>query len=383
MFSSWRRERFVIDGGEVAVRLIPMAHIDDAFVADWIALEMRSVEGNAYLSPHFIQPALKYLDPRKRVVLVGIFRNEGGCDRLIGVGPFVIRPPTARFPLPHLEAYRSPHTFLTGMLLDRDHHWLALAALGAYLSSGGVPWCGIEFEERFADSALDEIHKDESITFRISWNEYYRHRRAILVSATAAESVSAVLAGGTLGKELRRKRRRLEERGEVGWRFRTGAEVTSECIDTFLHLEDQGWKGQTGKSMLSREGHADFFRDMSQRFAGAGRAFFTELTLDGRVIASTSNFISGRIAFAFKIGWDIEFAAVSPGLLNELELMKYADKYLPTVDFVDSGAAEGSFIDRLWRDRRDVATGILTGGYAGAAILPALSMARRLKRGSS
>jgi hypothetical protein len=360
-----------------------MTQVDDAFIADWVALEARSVEENAFLSPHFVLPALKYLDPRKRVVLLGIHRSEGGADQLIGVGPFVTRPPMARFPLPHLEAYRSPHTFLTGILLDRDHQWLALSALGAYLSSAHLQWCGVEFEDRLADGALDQIYRDDTVTSLVRWSEYYQHRRAILVPATAPESVATLLTSGNLGKELRRKRRRLEEKGEITWQFRAGKDVTPECIETFLRLEDQGWRAEDGKSMLSKPGHADFFREAFTRFANAGRAFFTELSLNGQVIASTSNLISGDVGFAFKIGWDTRYASVSPGLLNELEMMRHAGEHLHSFRFIDSGAAEGSFIEQLWRDCRYVSTGILTGGYAGAAVLPAISIARRLKRGWS
>ncbi len=361
--------------------MFPISRADEHFVDAWVDLEGRAVEGNAFLSPHFVLPALRFLDPRKRPLVLAVYRNDGACDHLIGLGVFIARPPAVRFPLPHLEAYRCPHTFLTGLLLDRDNQWLTLEGLGAYLSSPTVQWCGIEFQDRMADGALDQIYQDEAITSMVRWCEYYRHRRAILLPKAASETLATVLADGSFGKDLRRKRRRLEERGEVGWRFRTGRDVTPECIETFLRLEDQGWKAEDGKSMLSRPGHAEFCREMFKRFAADGRAFFTELTLNGHVIASTSNLISGDIGFAFKIGWNTEFAAVSPGLLNELELIRYAGEHLSSLKFIDSGAVEGSFIERLWRDSRQATTGILTGGYAGAAVLPAISIARRLKRG--
>lgn len=383
MFASWRRERFSIGGREVFVRLCPLAQVDDALLAEWGELESRLGEGNMFLSPHFIQPAVKYLDPRKRVLILAIHRHDSSGERLIGLGAFIARPPAVRFPLPYLESYRSPHTFLTGLLLDQDNRWLALEGLGAYLASATIQWCGVEFADRLADSALDQIHQDQAMTSLVRWSEYYRHRRAILRPLAASEMLAQVLADGSFGKDLRRKRRRLEEKGNVDWYFRSGHDVTPECIETFLRLEDQGWKTEEGKSMLSRPSHADFFREMSKRFAENGRAFFTELTLDGRVIASTSNFISGNTAFAFKIGWEHEFASVSPGLLNELELMQHAEQCLPSIDFIDSGAIEGSFIERLWRESRQVATGIITGGYAGAAVLPAIAIARRLKRGLS
>jgi CelD/BcsL family acetyltransferase involved in cellulose biosynthesis len=381
VFASWRRERFAIGDREVSVRLCPLAQVGEEQLVEWDQLESRLGEGNMFLSPHFIQPAASYLDSRKRVLILTIHRHDASGKRLIGLGAFIARPPAVKFPLPYLEAYRSPHTFLTGMLFDQDNQWLALQGLGAYLSSPMVHWCGIEFSDRLADGILDRVHQEGDDATLVRWSEYDRCRRSILVPSTATDALARVMSDGGFGKELRRKRRRLEEMGEVGWRLRIGRDITDQTIDTFLHLENQGWKAEDRKSLLSRPGHAEFFREMSTRFAAIGRAFFTELTLDGQVIASTSNYISGNVGFAFKIGWDGNYSAVSPGLLNEIELMRHAEKCLPNISYIDSGAAEGSFIDRFWREGRQIVTGMLAGGYAGAAVLPAMSFARRMKRG--
>ena len=380
MFATWRCERFSIGGRDVGVSVFPMSRVDDGFVAEWLDLEARASEGNAFLSPHFVLPALQHLEPRKRLVLLGIFRNDGASDRLIGLGAFIARPPKPQFPLPHLEAYRSPHTFLTGMLLDRDHQWLAVAGLGAYLSSARVPWCGIGFSDRLADSALDQIYQDESVTSMVRWSEYYRHRRAILVPSTASQIYDSVFVNGDFGKELRRKRRRLEQLGTVESRFLLGKDVTNDTIETFLRLENMGWKNEKGFSLLSQPEQGEFFRDMTRRFAADGRAFFCELLVNGCVISSTSNFISGRIGYAFKIGWDPEFSACSPGLLNELELMCWAGERLSGIDYIDSCAAEDSYLRQLWPNEISITTGILVAGSVGRAILPALTAARGVKR---
>lgn len=380
MFSAQDIERFSIGGREVSVRMFPASNIDDAFTAEWLDLENRAVEGNAFLSPHFVQPALKYLDPRKRILVLAIYHGGASGERLIGFGTFLARPPVVRFPLPHLEAYRSPHTFLTGMLFDRDNHWLALEALSSYLTHPKLIWCGIEFEDISATGALSRSQTEDVVAGKVRWSERWRHRRAILFPSDAAGQLAAVLTDGKFGKELRRKQRRLEELGEVSWHCWMGRELTQEHIETFLTLEHQGWKKENGSSLLSSPHHADFFREMSARFAADGRAFFTELSLSGRVIASTSNYISGSSAFAFKIGWDQELAAVSPGLLNELEFMRHSSEVLLGIDLVDSGAQEGSFVERLWRDHRQIATGVLAGGYCSAALLPALGVAHRVKQ---
>jgi CelD/BcsL family acetyltransferase involved in cellulose biosynthesis len=379
VFSLWRRERFAIGGRDVAVRLLPIAQADDPFVAAWLDLESRAVEGNMFLSPHFLLPAVQYLS-RARVLLLAIFRRDGAHEHLIGLGAFVARPPTARFPLPHLDAFRSPHTFLTGVLLDRENHVLALEALGAYLSSPTVQWCGIEFRNKLADAALSHIHREHGPTFPLRWAEYSRQRRAILHRDTVSERHEALFSEGGLGKDLRRKRQRLDKLGRSNARVLVGKEVTSETIENFLRLENMGWKGENKSSLLSQPKHADFFRDMAQRFSADERAFFCELRLEGRVIASSSNFVSGRTGFAFKIGWDPEFASVGPGLLAELELMRWLGGGGLDIDYVDSGSVEGAYIQRLWKSSTYLASGVLVGGNVGAAILPALNVARSVKR---
>lgn len=379
MFSLWRRERFAIGGRDAAVRLLPITQVDAPFVAEWLDLEARAVEGNMFLSPHFVLPAVRYLT-RARVLLLAIFRRDGSHEHLIGLGAFVARPPTTRFPLPHLDAFRSPHTFLTGMLLDRDNHLLALEALGAYLSSHTVQWCGIEFRNKLADAALSHIHREHGPAFPLRWSEYSRQRRAVLHRDTVAELHDALFAEGSLGKDLRRKRQRLNKLGRSDTRVLVGMEVTSETIETFLRLENMGWKGENQSSLLSQSKHADFFRDMARRFAADGRAFFCELLLDGRVIASSSNFVSGRTGFAFKIGWDPEFASAGPGLLAELELMRWLGGGGLDIDYVDSGSVEDAYIQRLWKSSTYLASGVLVGGNVGAAILPALNAARSVKR---
>lgn len=378
VFSAWRRERFAIGGRDVSVRLLPVAQVDDAFIADWLDLEGRALEGNMFLSPHFILPAVRHLT-RTRLLLLAIFRRDGPHESLIGLGTFVARPPTTRFPLPHLEAYRSPHTFLTGMLLDRDNHWLALEGLGAYLSSARIQWCGIEFKNKLADAALSQTHRHGLIS-PLRWSEYSRQRRAILHCDAATERYAALLAEGSLGKDLRRKRQRLSRSGQADARIRVGHDVSTEAIETFLRLENMGWKGVNQSSLLSQPKHADFFRDMAQRFAADGRAVFCELLLDGRVIASSSNFVSGRTGFAFKIGWDTEFASVGPGLLIELEFMRWLGGGGLDIDYVDSGSVEDAYIQKLWKTSTNLTSGVLVGGNVGTAILPALNAARGVKR---
>jgi hypothetical protein len=108
-----------------------------------------------------------------------------------------------------------------------------------------------------------------------------------------------------------------------------------------------------------------FFNEMTAGFSSAGRALFSELSVNGRVIASTSNYSSGRAGFAFKLGWDPEFAKYSPGLLKELELIRAAPSLWTHHDFLDSGAAPDSFMGNIWLARRTLVSGMLTWNALG------------------
>lgn len=362
---------------------LPLTNISDSFVEAWLALEARAADGNAYLSPHFILPAVRHLQSEQRLLQLAITMQVGDQEILIGTGTFEPRSPGINFVLPHLRAYQPLSAPIGGLLLDRDHLDKALAAIGAYLASTRVKWSGLDFENVWDEGVLGNGMPEVAGAPRLHWGESYRHSRAVLAVAGAAEMAEVALADGKFGKELKRKQRRLEEMGQVSWRLYRGAEVTEAVVENFLKLEHQGWKAEHGTSLLSNAKEADFFRETSAAFAHDGRAFFTELALDGRPIAATSNYISGDMGFAFKIGWDATLSAISPGLLNELEFMRQVGRLMPDVRIVDSGAVEGSFIDRLWRERVSVATGVLAAGLPGRTVLPAIAIARKIKQAIS
>ena len=134
---------------------------------------------------------------------------------------------------------------------------------------------------------------------------------------------------------------------------------------------------RSGTSMQSTQAGQDFFRVMVRRFDGDGhRALFTELRLEGKVVASTCNFVSGNMGFAFKVGWDPELRKLGPGMLNEVEFIRQARTHCEDLESFDSGASADSFINRLWLDRRSL--GLLLMPASGLASL-ALVAARRLR----
>lgn len=142
--------------------------------------------------------------------------------------------------------------------------------------------------------------------------------------------------------------------GRLEWRYVSAGEIDGQTLEDLLRLEDAGWKGDFGTSLQSET--RAFFLDFIGRFRCRGQAFFTEMRLDGKVIASTCNISSGITGFAFKLGWDPAYCRQSVGFLNEYLLVREAPAHLSHLRHMGSGAEPGSFLEQLWTDSRVLLT---------------------------
>jgi len=359
---------------QLTLRVLAREQIDAALIEQWEHLEQRSLEPNAFLSPHFIIPALEHLTPDLQVDIVAV---GGGAGQLLGLGIFCRQRPTRQMPLPRLCAYRSPHSYRTGLLIDRTFSDCVADAFVGYFGQARNRWRAVEFVDLRLDGPLDRALLGAARRQGVRWKSYHEKTRAILEPARCGAFERSQRVHDAA--ELRRKRRRLGERGTVSWRLAIGAEVGPDQTEQLLALEHSGWKGEQRESLLSQPAHAQFCRDMAERFRRAGRVFFCELMVDGRVIASANYLLSGNVGFAFKIGWDPVYAKASPGVLNEVEFIEHVGERLGTLEYIDSGAQPGSFIDALWPQRATLGTRALLGRGIPAAFDPLLDALRAIK----
>ena len=357
--------------------LVP-EEVTPAFVGAWSELEGRAIESNAYLSPHFALPAIRHLEGSNPVTIIAIQACAGGRPELIGVGIFRRVWGTRNLPLPHLIAYQSRHSYLSGMLIDRRWASAALEAFFDYVR--GLGWCqGVVFNKLIRDWPLDRLLTSVATQRGSPCVQSPPVMRAILEPTPSLITPEDVV-GARRARDLRRCRRRLEEQGTVGWQLHRSGGIPKHTIETFIDLEHQGWKGEGESSLRSNAADEAFFRDVVARFSTEERAFFTELSLDGKVIAATSNFISGRAGFAFKLGWDSSYARVSPGTLNELEFVRrFPSEVCADLQYLDSGAVAGSFIEKIWPGRVSVHA-LCCPMHLGKAAHAATRLGREIKR---
>jgi Acetyltransferase (GNAT) domain len=357
--------------------------LDEETISRWGLLEERALESNAYLSPRFVIPAARHLAGPKEapeILFVFVEKVNGGVDRLSGAGVFLPSAGTPSLPFPHLKAFLSPHSFLSGLLIDRDEAEEVARAFFQFFCRKEEPWHGVAFTCRASEGSQARLLAAVAEDYGATWHESESTRRAIFVPGKGGDKYLQGHLSPHRAKMIRQMRRRLEERGEVRWKTLFGSEIGQDNVSRFLELEHMGWKGEQGTSLRARPSHEAFFREMVEAFRIDGRLFFTELSLDDRVIASTANMVSGGAGFAFKIAWHADYSKLSPGVLNEVEFIRRAPALCRGLSYVDSGAEEGSFIDHLWSERRGISSGVFATSSFGRRILRGVEYMRRIKR---
>jgi hypothetical protein len=282
--------------------------------------------------------------------------------------------------LPRLTAYRSRHSYLSGILLDRDCADEALVALLRHIRKQRPFWHGVEFEALWGDGPTYSLLTATCDRLRIGRQEWNHSTRAVLFSQRDRAQIEAAIAAKE--RHLRRKLRRLQNQGQVACTLVGPCGSWAAASETFLSLEHQGWKANAGSSLRSTTGGESFFREVAAGFGREGRMVFAELRLDGKAIASSSNFASGRSGFAFKIGWQPELAKVSPGLQVELHLLRevISHQSLLPIEFWDSGAQPGSYMEGLWPSRRTVVSLAIGTTWVGQHVLRLVQTARHVRR---
>jgi CelD/BcsL family acetyltransferase involved in cellulose biosynthesis len=179
--------------------------------------------------------------------------------------------------------------------------------------------------------------------------------------------------------ELRRRRRRLSERGTLSFAVETGAERLNSLLVEGLAVEGSGWKTEQGTAILSRpETHA-FYRLVAAWAAARGSLRLAFLRLDGRAIAFHFTIEEGGSAYQLKGGYDPDFRELAPGQLLVQEMIRWAfARGLRTYEFL--GADEAFKLDWTASMRQRIALHAFPRSPSGAVAWTAQSYGRPLAK---
>ena len=354
-------------------QITTIEEFSEQHVRDWSELSAEALEPNAYLAPEFVLPACRWLKGSGSALVA---RVENSSGSLTGLGVLARIGRHLRFPFHSLRDFKTAHSFLGGVLLGKGDPVASFSAMAsALLAEPGVN--AITLSNVPADGAQWAAMHAAGSALGLTWVEGDRYSRATVAPGTHDHEVWEEWVSKGRRKSIRRGRARLEAHGPLTWRISTDGSAAE--VDRFLMLEHSGWKGCNGSSLRSLRNHEMFFREMIQRFADRHGVFFTELLLNGQIVAATCNLMTGQHGFAFKVAYDERYRQWSPGIINEVQFLE--DNPLKhTLVHLDSGASAGSYVESLWPGRRLLVSGKWVGSGSPARWCRLEQSLRKLKR---
>lgn len=343
-------------------------------------LARRSAEPNIFYEPFCLLPAVEAFGKEKKPCFVLVLAPPPG-EQAIGFFPFERKKRFRGLPIRHLVSWTHPHLYLSGPLVDRTHGVAAWQALFAWARHSGhgalieipmIPGAGAAMQ------TLSEAVAREPARLQI----VNRFERALL-ERTAADAETYMRRSSSTGarREWRRQERRLSELGRLETRAIRPSDDATDWVESFLALENSGWKFRQGTAMLQLPNEAAYFRALCASAHREQRLHMLGLFLDDQPIAMQCNVFVRTGAFALKVAYDERFAKYSPGTLLELENIR---DMFGRQDFrwVDSCAKpDHPLLHRFWGERRLIEHVLIApGGWTGrllASLFPHLQTARR------
>jgi CelD/BcsL family acetyltransferase involved in cellulose biosynthesis len=120
---------------------------------------------------------------------------------------------------------------------------------------------------------------------------------------------------GKFRQNLRRRRRRLSELGEVKYGLVDGKDpgALDEALADLFEIEASGWKGKDGTAIAQRPELVGFYTQIARDAARRGALALGRLTLAGKPIAAHLSVVHGKRHYLIKIGYDESLHEHSPG----------------------------------------------------------------------
>lgn len=154
--------------------------------------------------------------------------------------------------------------------------------------------------------------------------------------------------GRNLRKDLRRRRRRLDEEGRLTLEVSCGEERLDALLEEGFRIEGSGWKGAYGTSINSHPETRCFYTEVAHWAAERGWLRLAFLRLDGRTLAFDYCLEHSKVHYVLKTGYDPAYERFSPGkVLRHMMLARAFSEGLATYDFLGVGSDYATW-KRAW-----------------------------------
>jgi len=147
---------------------------------------------------------------------------------------------------------------------------------------------------------------------------YFRpHYRVARINTNSDWQTARQRWSGSHRQKMSRAARKLAAKGNVQCEIhsRLAAEEVEPLLREAFAVEDRGWKGEAGTSVLRTSGMFEFFLRQARQFARWQQLELCFLRLDGRAIAFTYGYSAKGVFHSCKVSYDPQFAEFAPGQL--------------------------------------------------------------------
>jgi CelD/BcsL family acetyltransferase involved in cellulose biosynthesis len=231
-------------------------------------------------------------------------------DRVIGIAPLILTGQTASIIgnpdvcdyADFIVAARKGDIFCAALLDELKQRGIELLSLASVrpdsvvmttmLPAARQCGCEVSCEE-------DEVTLECDLP--VTWNEY------LLMLSTKQRH------------EVRRKLRRLEEAGTIGYRFIEDAGLVSGFMDVFMR---QCVESRTDKATFMTAEMGNFFRSMTDVIFEAGLLRLTVLELDSVPVAVLIAFDYNDVVYLYNSGYNPAYSSLSVGVLSKALCIK-------------------------------------------------------------
>ncbi len=352
-------------------------------LGQWDALAAGAVEANPFYESWSLLPALEARPPAGGFSCALVWRDDEKTGRtLAGLFPLQRRRRYKGLPLEVLTSWRHDSWLLCTPLVLAGSATQAIRAFLAWAAGNRQGAGAVELRWLPCDGAFIGCLAD---ALRLEPRMLASHvsTRAMLRRAPSAEACLEASLSKGWRKQLRRRAKRLQERGRVEHVALRRDEDAGPWIDDLFAIEAKGWKGQRGGALACSPERRRYAAAMLAGAHARGRLHMVGINLDGRPIARACNLLCGEGSYAYRTAYDEDFAAFSPGILAEID--NIVDFHaLPGTQWLDSMSdPDNDALNRLWQHRRalqHLVIGTRRWGEIWVSLLPLLRWTRRIGR---
>ena len=125
-----------------------------------------------------------------------------------------------------------------------------------------------------------------------------------------------------LRTELRRRRRRLEEEGELRVELHRGDNELGRLLDEGFGIEEAAWKGSKGTAINSDQATRSFYESTARWASDKGWLQLGFLRLNEQALAFDLSLEANGVHYLIKTGYEPSRRKFAPGMLMRYEMIK-------------------------------------------------------------